>query len=250
MAKAKGSARRRRALLAVLLLLAALFLGWRLYVGDYYRAGAEAQAVLRVTEPVSAAYRADLDALVFAPESAERGLIFYPGAKVEYTAYAPLMERFAAEGTLCVLLHMTDNLAVLEADAAAAIPAAFPEIRSWAVGGHSLGGVMAARFAAGHAGELEGLLLLAAYATEDLSASGLRVVSIFGSEDGVLDRGAYEKNRPLLPADTAELVLAGGCHAGFADYGAQKGDGTPTLSAEEQMDLTAAFAREKLWPDE
>ena len=130
MAKAKGSARRRRALFAVLLLLAALFLGWRLYVGDYYRAGAEAQAVLRMTEPVSAAYRADLDALVFAPESAERGLIFYPGAKVEYTAYAPLMERFAAEGTLCVLLHMTDNLAVLEADAAAAIPVAFPEIRS------------------------------------------------------------------------------------------------------------------------
>ncbi len=250
MAKAKGSARRWRALLAALLILSALFLGWRLYVGDYYRAGAEAQAVLRVTEPVSAAYRADLDALVFAPEGAERGLIFYPGAKVEYTAYAPLMERFAAEGTLCVLLHMTDNLAVLEADAAAAIPAAFPEIRSWAVGGHSLGGVMAARYAAGHADSFDGLLLLASYATDDLSASGLRVVSIYGSQDGVLDRGAYEKNRPLLPADTAELVIEGGCHAGFADYGAQKGDGAPAISGAEQMDQTAAFALEKLWPEE
>ena len=86
---------------------------------------------------------------------------------------------------------------------------------------------------------LDGLVLLAAYSTADLTDSGLRVYSTYGSEDGVLNREKYEADRINLPQDTTETVIDGGCHAGFGSYGAQKGDGTPTISAEEQQRQTA-----------
>ena len=75
--------------------------------------------------------------------------------------------------------------------------------------------------------------------TADLTDSGLRVYAAYGSEDGVLNREKYEADRTNLPQDTTETVIDGGCHAGFGSYGAQKGDGTPTISAEEQQRQTA-----------
>mgnify|MGYP003037100703 CR=1 FL=1 len=86
--------------------------------------------------------------------------------------------------------------------------------------------------------ELDGLVLLAAYSTADLTDSGLRVYAAYGSEDGVLNREKYEADRTNLPQDTTEAIIDGGCHAGFGSYGAQKGDGTPTISAEEQQRRT------------
>ena len=77
------------------------------------------------------------------------------------------------------------------------------------------------------------------YVFADLTDSGLRVYSTYGSEDGVLNREKYEADRTNLPQDTTETVIDGGCHAGFGSYSAQKGDGTPTISAEEQQRQTA-----------
>ena len=98
---------------------------------------------------------------------------------------------------------------------------------------------MAANYAAAHSEDYDGLILLAAYSTKDLSQMSLRVLSIYGSEDGVLNRDAYKKNWANLPADTTEVVLDGGCHAQFGSYGPQDGDGTPTISGEEQIKQTA-----------
>ena len=77
------------------------------------------------------------------------------------------------------------------------------------------------------------------YYHADLTDSGLRVYSTYGSEDGVLNREKYEADRINLPQDTTETVIDGGCHAGFGSYGAQKGDGAPVISAEEQQQQTA-----------
>ena len=101
--------------------------------------------------------------------------------------------------------------------------------------GHSLGGAMAANYAAGQSEVFDGLILLAAYSTKDLSQTTLRVLSVYGSEDGVMNRESYEKNRSNLPTDTTEVVLDGGCHAQFGSYGPQDGDGIPTISGEEQI---------------
>ncbi len=239
----KGAPRPRRVLLRILLgVVLALALGIAVYAGDYYRADESAAASLERTIP-GVRVDAGRDRIVFVPDGAREGLIFYPGGKVEFSAYAPLMEELAREGILCVLVRMPLNLAVLDANAANGIPEAYPEIETWAVGGHSLGGAMAAVYAAGHPEEVDALVLLAAYSTADLSGSGVRVLSVYGTEDGVMKRDRYEEYRANLPADVTELIIDGGCHAGFGSYGPQKGDGTPLISREEQQRITAEAVR-------
>ncbi len=223
---------------AIVALVVLACIGFVLYVGSYYRAD---EMVAQAMAPVDGIFveKTDGGAIVFSPSEPKAGLIFYPGGKVEHTAYAPLMRACAEQGILCVLVKMPCNLAVLDVNAADGIPERFPEIGSWYIGGHSLGGAMAASYAAHHADELDGLVLLAAYSTEDLTKSGLTVCSIYGSEDGVMNRKKYDANKANLPGNTSELVIEGGCHAGFGSYGPQDGDGTPSISGEEQMARTA-----------
>lgn len=220
------------------------------YINDYYHAGEEA-ALAAGEAAADYTSQQDGDTLVFLPEGTDgtvldgsgpddAGLIFYPGGKVEYTVYAPLMEAFAERGVLCILVEMPGNLAVLDVNAADGYQEEFPEIEHWYVGGHSLGGSMAASYAAKHAGDLDGLLLLAAYSTADLNGTGLDVLSVYGSEDGVLNMSKYDEYRQNLPEDTTtEMVIEGGNHAGFGDYGAQEGDGEAAVNGEKQREETA-----------
>ena len=177
--------------------------------------------------------------IVFLPDKAKAGFIFYPGGKVEHTAYIPLMQKLAEQDILCVLIKMPFDLAVFDVGAADGIQAQYPEIKNWYIGGHSLGGAMAASYAADHPEEYEGLVLLGAYAAADLSTTDLKVLSVYGSEDLILNREKYNKHRSDLPDGFSEIVIAGGCHAYFGMYGPQTGDGTPTISNEEQILLTA-----------
>ncbi len=78
------------------------------------------------------------------------GLIFYPGGKVEYTAYQPLMAACAERDILCVLVEMPFNLAVFDINAADGIQEQYPEVGHWYIGGHSLGGSMAASYLSKH----------------------------------------------------------------------------------------------------
>ena len=239
--KQKAPRKRRRILWIVLAVLLLLSGSAGIYAGDYYHAEEEAFTVIEKGVPGVQVKEAS-GRIIFAPEAPKAGLIFYPGGKVEYSAYAPLMAELAQEGFLCVLLKMPLNLAVLNMDAAHGIPAEFPGVERWILAGHSLGGAMAASCAAKHPEEFDGLLLLAAYSTADLSDSGLRVLSLYGSEDGVLNREKYEKYRGNLPADVRETVIEGGCHAGFGAYGPQKGDGAPRITRAKQIARTAEEA--------
>jgi hypothetical protein len=226
----------------VIVILLATVIGTGVYIGDYYRADEQALEIATQTgssrsENVTVVNQKD-NRICFEPETPKCGLIFYPGGKVQYEAYAPLMEKLAENGILCVLVHMPGNLAVLDINAADGIREMYPEIKTWYIGGHSLGGAMAASYAAKHSGDFSGLILLAAYSTADLSDSDLSVVSIYGSMDGVLDREKYEKYLSNLPDMTKEVVIEGGCHSYFGDYGMQEGDGTPTITREEQIEET------------
>ena len=224
----------RKLFLIPLALLVAIGIGCGIYLGDYYRAEAEA---LSLTNSMAGD-------LVWAPEDAEAGLIFYPGGKVDHAAYAPLMEALADRGILCVVTEMPFHLAVLDIDAAAGIQAEYPDVDRWYIGGHSLGGSMAAAYLEQCEENYEGLILLASYSTADLRESGLEVLSIYGSEDQVMDRENYGEYRRNLPEDFRELVINGGCHAGFGLYGAQEGDGVPAITAEEQIAITAGAIAE------
>ena len=221
--------------LSLLLILAAFFI----YVGIYYEADEEA---ISAFAPMDAVDTEVLDgAIAFKPRDTEvrAGLIFYPGGKVESEAYRPLMAALAEQGILSILIDMPFNLAVLDVNAADGYAALFPGVSRWFIGGHSLGGSMAASYLAKHTSEFEGLILLGSYTTADLSQTGLSALSLYGSEDRVMNREKYEKNKMHLPPDFTEQVIEGGCHAYFGMYGAQSGDGTPTLRAEEQILITA-----------
>ena len=222
-------------ILAFVLICTAAF---AVYVSIYYHTEPAAVQAMAPDSAVSV-YELRDGVTVFAPEEPSVGFIFYPGGKVEHTAYAPLMRACAERGVLCVLIRMPFNLAVFNINGADGIPEQFPDVAHWYLGGHSLGGAMAASYAADHADELDGLVLLAAYSTRDLTGSGLAVLSVYGSEDGVLDMEKYEKYRSNLPAGASEVVIDGGCHAGFGRYGAQDGDGTPAISSDEQINRTA-----------
>lgn len=224
-------------LTAVIALTAAI----ALYLGDYYRADLDAGGVSSPVNPVIREGWED-GTVVFRPNGGEivAGLIFYPGGKVEHTAYTPLMEALASEGILCVLVEMPFRLAVLDRNAAEGIPEAFPEVEHWYMGGHSLGGSMAASYLSSHTEDFAGLILLGAYSTVDLSGTELSVLSVYGSEDGVLNREKYAEYRPNLPEGFTETVIEGGNHAFFGAYGEQDGDGTATVTPAEQVRETVA----------
>ena len=171
-------------------------------------------------------------------ETAGYGIVLYPGGRVEPEAYVPLATKLASRGIFCVIPKVPLYLAFLDTDAADSVIAAYPGINHWWVGGHSLGGVAAASWAAGNADKVEGLALLASYSTKDLSALGIKVEIVYGSNDGVVNRDRLAKS--ISQVDAANVLeIDGGNHAGFGDYGAQKGDGEATISADEQQEVAA-----------
>lgn len=179
------------------------------------------------------------DWIVFTPATATptTGLILYPGGRVDERAYAPAAHALAAQGYLVVLVPMPLNFAVFAPDRAAEVVAAFPAIQQWAIGGHSLGGAMAAQFAHDHPDLIDGLALWASYPPggASLAEQPLAVVSIFGMRDGVAQPEDIDASRGLLPPATAWVAIEGGNHAQFGWYGSQGGDLEATISREEQQ---------------
>jgi predicted alpha/beta-hydrolase family hydrolase len=182
--------------------------------------------------------------LSFEPANAavSTGLVFYPGGKVDARAYAPQARAIAAQGFLVVIVPMPLNLAVLAPDRAAEAQAAYPRVAQWAVGGHSLGGVMAAHFAHSHPQAVQGLVLWASYpqGSDDLSGSALAVVSISGTRDGLSTPAKIAASRSLLPPGTRWAVIEGGNHGQFGWYGPQAGDNPATIDHAAQQAQTVA----------
>lgn len=326
----------RRVLRILLLAAAGLVLAAGIaffaYVSIYYHPEEAATEALVSDAAVRVEQRDD--GWFFDGPSEEKLLVFYPGAKVGETAYAPFLRRLAEQGMDAYLVKMPFRLAVFGAGRAAAVleDPAFAGYTQRYVGGHSLGGAMAASFAASYVSDrggessrlnetgtsgdvkavddgavtenagvldtsnapempgdshepidpqrpvdslepygqnkpnghkkqvepeniytpnLDGVILFAAYPTKKLDDS-LRELSIFGSEDGVLNMQALRKGREYAPADFTEYVIRGGNHAGFGNYGFQKGDGEASISAEDQQKeavravMDFASAREKV----
>ncbi|SFL73347.1 Alpha/beta hydrolase family protein [Paenibacillus sp. 1_12] len=181
------------------------------------------------------------DRILFEPSvDMQTDVVLYPGALVRPESYAPLAQLLAHEGFRTWIVKMPLNLAVLGVNRAAEIMEASPE-RAFVIGGHSLGGVMAARYAVKHAKQLKGVFFLASYPDEagSLRQAGLPVLSLFGSEDGVLNQTALEQAKAYLPEQTRYVEIAGGNHAQFGSYGPQKGDGNARITAADQWSFTS-----------
>lgn len=179
--------------------------------------------------------------ITFTPKDkkTETGFIFYPGGKVAPEAYAPICSKIASQGYKVIIVPMPLNLAVLNGDKAQEVIKAYPEIKNWVIGGHSLGGVMAASFAKKHTDEIKGLVMFAAYpqAKDDMSKDDLKVLSLWGSEDGCADISKVTGAKAILPKDAEFMPIEGGNHAQFGNYGAQKGDNQAKIPAVQQQSI-------------
>lgn len=225
------------AICAVLYCLAALG-----YLSVYYHA--DMNAVNRVVAAsditVSQLSGDKAEGYSFTDDDNDKALVFYAGAKVDELAYSPLMAKLAAGGIDCYLVKTPFRMAILAADA----PSRFLEIFSdrhydlIMVGGHSMGGIAASRYAAKHPDVIDGIVLLASYSTAEIPQN-IAVCSIYGSNDGCLELEQYESQKVNFPAASEEHVIEGGNHAQFASYGPQKGDGTATISPDTQVNETA-----------
>lgn len=159
------------------------------------------------------------------------GLVFFPGAKVDPRAYASILRPLAEAGYLVAVVKPPFNLAVPNSAQPDLIVQSHPEIRYWAVGGHSLGGVAASSFADSH--PVVGLLLYASYPRSELVRNDLITTSIYGSADGLISPGDIAEGKPNLPEATKYVVIEGGIHAYFGDYGEPSSDGAPSISRED-----------------
>ncbi|MCF7875424.1 alpha/beta hydrolase [Candidatus Bipolaricaulota bacterium] len=168
----------------------------------------------------------------------EVGLIFYPGARVPVRAYAPEALKIAEEGYEVFLVSAPLNLAVLGWKKAGEIITNHSEEKDWVIGGHSMGGAMAARFVVRTDYSVEGLLLWASYPQKGESFStDLKVLSIIGGRDEIINESKVVRSREQLPPDTEFVEITGGNHSQFGWYGFQSGDGKAGISREKQMKI-------------
>ncbi len=231
----KKLTKKKRILLTLVIGLILYSVGGFAYFGIYCHGDATAYQALDSGNGVSVSQVRN--GYLFDGPGTERALVFYPGAKVEAEAYAPLIRRIAEGGVDCFLLDMPLHMAFMGQERAGEFIGAY-DYKEWYICGHSLGGAVAAFYAADHPEQLDGLILLAAYPARPLDTK-MPLLLIYGDQDGVIQRDVYEKNKSNWTEYSTEVILTGANHAQFGNYGVQKGDHTATISAEEQQRRTA-----------
>jgi hypothetical protein len=175
--------------------------------------------------------------IIFEPvQDTEIGLIFYPGGLVEPTAYAPILHQIAEEGVLVIITPMPLNLAIFNTGAANAVIDTYPQISTWIIAGHSLGGASAAIFTENNPKRIDAIALWDSYPPDsaNLSDNTISGISIFSTMNNFPNTENFNDKKHLLPADTLFIGIEGANHAQFGDYGPQKGDVVASMSLAEQ----------------
>jgi len=228
----------KRLLLVVLVILALAVSGFVVWAETPLAPMPEALAALQSDDQVQVASENGWSVFRATTETPTTGFIFYPGGRVDASAYAPQLHAIADQGYLVVLTPMPFNLAVFGINQASAVIAAYPDIQHWAIGGHSLGGSMAARFVQSSPSAVQGLVFWASYPDINLSQFNLTVASISGTMDGLSTPDKIATSVAMLPPDTEFVAIDGGDHAQFGWYGEQPGDNAASISRDEQQAQT------------
>ena len=234
----------RNVLIGLAVILVVAVIGIAIYVQPL-RAQESAKAAVASTETVKVIDSGDQ--IVFMPfKTPKTGLIFYPGAKVDPVAYSESMRTIAQAGYAVFLEKFSLNFAIIQPNRADKVIAANPSIKTWAIAGHSLGGASACLYTK-NANKVKALIFWAAYCDKsfDLSArTDLQVTSISGSLDGLATAAKVESTKVFAPSSTKYIVINGGNHAQFGNYGLQSGDNPAKISLEDQQKqiVTATIA--------
>lgn len=210
--------------IAVLILAVA---GFVLYASDYYHAQDKA---LEIAEQSDVKKEKNITVLVSGDNSGENdtGIVFYPGAKVQPEAYLPLADSLRDRGYSVYIVHMPFNMAIFSKNAADDVIAGYDDIENWYIMGHSMGGAMASSYAADNSEKIRGLILLGAYIYGDYPVE--KTLTVYGSYNtSVAEKTDYSEN---------VVIIEGGNHAKFGNYGKQKGDPEGDITAQEQQRQT------------
>lgn len=238
--------------IAVMVAVGAILFGLILFIAwGMTPSGPDEEALTAMVSDEVVTVQENGNFIVFTPAAVTpiTGFILYPGGHVDYRSYAPIAREIASRGYMVSIVEMPLSLAVFGVSNADDVIAAYPDMRYWVIGGHSLGGSMAASYAKNNPGRVEGLVFWASYPadSDDFSKTDLKGLTTYGSNDLVLDRDNFQATLPQLPPGTIMQVIEGGNHAQFGNYGPQPGDGIATISSADQQrkaaDLTVRLLR-------
>ncbi|MDB8792424.1 alpha/beta hydrolase [Romboutsia sp. 1001216sp1] len=229
---------KRKILITISIMLGISLLGFFIWIGNTYEPGTLAKEALISDKKVEVKIDKNI---VFTPKNKDvtKGFIFYPGAKINPEAYAPICKEISEAGYEVVILKMPLNIAFLGENEASKVMKEYKNITHWVVGGHSLGGVVASSFAAEN-NLVDGVVLLSSYPmTDKLKNMTKDVLSIWGSKDGVVNFESLIDSKKDLPNNTTYVEIEGANHSYFGDYGLQNGDNEALISEKEQINKTA-----------
>ena len=238
--------KKRLFLLIILVVFAVMAASFAYYVSDYYHADSTAVAAIKSTESYNVTDTAN--SITFTPiqNKSATGIIFYPGGKVQPESYSVIASKLASKGYTTIIVKMSFNLAFFGVNSADDVIAKHPEITSWVIMGHSLGGVFASEYAVNHQDKIKGVIYLAAYPSTDASNATFKALSIRGSLDNLTTAQDISGNKNKFPANTIFVTIPGGNHYNNGNYGPQAGDNNSTITREEQQNETVSYILEFL----
>jgi len=235
------TSKNRLILLIVLVVLIGSIGYFLYYVSDYSHADSTALAALSSTGSYNVVDTSNYITFTPTANKSTIGVIFYPGALVQPEAYSIISSKLAMNGYTIIIVKMPFNLAIFGVNKANQVIATHPEISTWVIGGHSLGGVFASDYAVNHQDKIKGVIYLASYPDTNASKANFKALFIRGSLDGLVTNTQISDNLNKFPKNTTFITIPGGNHANFGNYGIQAGDNNSTISKEEQQNLTVNY---------
>lgn len=222
-------------------------LAWCLFAFQASKTGRQAlqsgRGIVVTHDAASHAFAANSNSVL---HSEAVGFLFFPGSLVEPAAYAPMARSVAQKGFLTILVELPRRGAFGGAKGPRVTERArnemkkFPGIHRWVIGGHSLGGAVAARFVKeNNAPDIAGLILMGTSHPKDFSLRDLTipVTKIIGTRDGLAGVAKSERTRANLPATARWIIIEGGNHSQFGWYGFQPGDKFASIGRQRQQEL-------------
>ena len=206
------------------------FGGFLVYSQFYYHAEETATDYMNGTDDVNVTRISN--GLFLDGYGNDTAVIFYPGAKVEYNSYLPLFIELSRRGVDCYLVEMPFNLAFFGINSADEI-IENSSYNHYFMAGHSLGGAMASSYVNKTDKNIDGLIYLSSHSSV---AVNVPVLSIRGTNDGIINLESYQEAKSLMMNNFTEVIINGGNHANFGYYGNQSGDGQANITAENQQD--------------
>lgn len=221
-------------LISILIIILVAIVAFKIYVDDYYKAEEVVNDYLKSNDKVEVSLVDDV--YIFDGYGEDNAIVFYQGGKVENIAYAPLLFKLAENGIDCYLVNMPYRLAILSKNKANKVIDKY-KYDNWYIMGHSLGGVVAGMYANSNEDKINGLILLAAYPSDKIK-NNIKMLSIYGSLDGVLNLNKYNDSKEYWNGNSIEYIIEGGNHANFGYYGKQSSDNESSITKEEQQEIT------------